>query len=94
MSAKQNTLLTVAELSLRLARRYMQPYSHAKSPHKFTQAQWMACLILRTYLKTTYWGAIEVKRRTNYFQTRSDRQRKKYVKLSVCVLCGTSLVAY
>ena len=60
MSAKQNNLLTVAELSLRLARRSLQPYSHPKSPHKFTQAQLMARLILRAYLKTTYRGVIEV----------------------------------
>jgi hypothetical protein len=155
MSAKANTLLTVAELSLQLARRYMQPYSHPKSPHKFTQAQLMACLVLRAYLKTTYRGVIEVLETSDklqkclglrrlphystlkyfadragtleivdamlaelvgqiasddaevaidstgiettsasaYFQTRSGRKRKKYVKLSVCVLCGSMLPA-
>jgi hypothetical protein len=59
MSAKQNTLLEVARLSMKLSGRYMQPYSHAKSPHKFTQSQLMTCLILRAYLKTTYRGVIE-----------------------------------
>lgn len=151
MSAKRNILLEVARLSLRLASRYMQPYSHAKSPKKFTQAQLMACLILRAYLKTTYRGVIDVldasaelqkclglKRLPHYstlkyfadrsdtlaivdamlaeivqavagpgdavaidstgvettsasayFQTRRGTKRKKYVKLSVCVMCGS-----
>lgn len=60
MSAKRNILLEVARLSLRLAGRYMQPYSHVKSPKRFTQSQLMACLILRAYLKTTYRGVIDV----------------------------------
>lgn len=159
MSANQNTLLEVARLSMRIAGRYMQPYSHIKSPKKFTQAQLISCLILRAYLKTTYRGIIDVldasdklkkcldlkqlphystlKRFADrsdtiaivdamladivreiagdddevaidstgvettaasaYFKTRSGTTRKKYVKLSVCVLCGsmmpTSVVA-
>ena len=60
MSANQNTLLEVARLSMRIAGRYMQPYSHIKSPKKFTQAQLISCLILRAYLKTTYRGIIDV----------------------------------
>ena len=44
---------------MRLSGRYLQPYSHPKSPKKFTQAQLMTCLILRAYLKTTYRGVIE-----------------------------------
>ena len=155
MSAKPNTLLEVARLSMRIARRYMQPYSHLKSPKKFTQAQLTTCLILRAYLKTTYRGIIEVldasdrlqnclglehlphystlKRFADrsdtieivdamladivsaiasegeevaidstgiettaasaYFKTRSGAKRKKYVKLSVCVLCGSMMPA-
>jgi hypothetical protein len=137
----------------------MQPYSHAKSPHKFTQAQLMTCLILRAYLKTTYRGIIEfldtsdalkkcldLKRLPHYstlkyfadrsdtlaivdailadvvrqvtgqsgeadaeiaidstgvestsasayFSTRRGGKRKRYVKLSLCVTCGTLLPA-
>ena len=155
MSAKQNTLIEVARLSMRLASRYMQPYSHAKSPKKFTQAQLTTCLILRAYLKTTYRGVVDVldaseklqeclglKRLPHYstlkrfadrtdtaeivdmmlmdivgsiagedeevaidstgvettsasahFKTRSGGKRKKYVKLSVCVLCGSMMPA-
>jgi hypothetical protein len=159
MSAKPNTLLTVARLSVKLSGRYMQPYSHAKSPHKFTQAQLMTCLILRAYLKTTYRGIIEVLEASEalkqclsvkrlphystlkyfadrsdtlaivdailadvvrqvvaqsdeadqevaidstgvestaasaYFNTRRGGKRKRYVKLSLCVTCGTLLPA-
>ena len=55
-----NVLLEVASLSLRLARKYVAPFSHRNSPHKFTQAQLLSCLVLRAYLKTTYRGLIEV----------------------------------
>jgi hypothetical protein len=155
MSKTQNTLVAVASLSVRLAGKYMQPYSCAKSPHKFTQAQLMTCLILRAYLKSTYRGIIEILETSDklrqtlglkelphystlkyfadrpgtleivdamlsevakqfvreeeqvaidstglettaassYFQTRSGRRQKKYVKLSVSVLCGSMIPA-
>ncbi len=159
MSAKQNTLLEVARLSVKFSGRYMQPYSHTKSPHKFTQAQLMAGLILRAYLKTTYRGVMEVLQTSEalqtclgfqrlphystlkyfadrsdtlvlvdailgevvrqivaqggaadqavaidstgvestsasaYFNTRRGRKQKRYVKLSLCVTCGTLLPA-
>jgi hypothetical protein len=54
-----NLLLRVAKLSLCLARKFMPSYSHPKSPHKFTQPQLMACLILRAYLKETYRGVVD-----------------------------------
>ena len=157
MNAKHNRFIEVARLSMRLSGRDMQPYSHPKSPKKFTQAQLMTCLILRAYLKTTCRGVIEyldtsdklqkclgLKRvphystlkyfadrsdtqaivdamladivkqiveqsgeadrdvaidatgvestsASAYFCTRSGRKRKKYVKLSLCVTCGTML---
>jgi len=155
MSTKRNTLLDVAGLSMRVARRYLQPYSNIKGPKKFTQAQLMTCLILRAYLKTTYRGVIDVLAASEslqkclglqrlphyttlkhfadrsdtlaivdamlgeivgavagqdddvaidstgvettaasaYFKTRSGVKRKKYVKLSVCVLCGSMVPA-
>lgn len=155
MSKTNNILLSVASWSMRLASKYMQPYSCAKSPHKFTQSQLMTCLILRAYLKTTYRGVIEIldiseKLRetlelkqlphystlkyfadrqgtleivdamlaevakpfaqepgqvamdstglettaaSSYFQARSGRRQKKYVKLSVGVLCGSMIPA-
>lgn len=156
MGAKHNTLIEVSRLSMRLSGRYMQPYSHPKSPKRFTQSQLMTCLILRAYLKTIYRGIIEVLETSErlqkclglkrlphystlkyfadrsdtqaivdamlgeivrmhapqddqevamdatgvettaasaYFKTRSGVKRKKYVKLSVCVLCGSLLPA-
>ena len=155
MRTRSNTLLDVAKLSVVIARRYMQDYSHSKSPKKFTQAQLTACLILRAYLKTTYRGVIDVldaseklqeclglkslphystlKRFADrsdttaivdamladiigtiasdgeevaidstgveatstsaYFQARSGRKQRRYVKLSVAVLAGTMMPA-
>jgi len=159
MSAKHNTLLDVARLGMKFSGRYMQPYSHAKSPHKFTQSQLMTCLILRAYLKATYRGTIEVLETSDelkkclglsqlphystlkyfadrsdtlaivdailgdvvrqvadqsgeadtevaidstgvestsasaYFSTRRGGKRKRYVKLSLGVTCGTLLPA-
>jgi hypothetical protein len=148
---KPNVLLTVAALSLQLARKYVDPYSHKFSPQRFTQEQLVTCLILRAYLKTTYRGIIEflevsesLKKQLGllhlphystlkkfadrsdvlqivdcmllelvqkfdpeakdvaidstglettsasaHYQTRTGRQRKKFVKLSVCVLAGS-----
>ena len=56
---KPNVLLTVAVLSLQLARKYVDHYSHTFSPQRFTQEQLLTCLILRAHLKTTYRGIIE-----------------------------------
>ena len=149
--SRTNTLLEVTSLSLRIARKYVAPYSHRNSPQKFTQEQLLTCLILRAYLKTTYRGVIEVLEVSDalrdrlglkslphystlkkfadrssvleivdamlhelvqkfaldaeeaaidstgmetssasaHFQSRSGKQRTKYVKLSVCVLAGS-----
>lgn len=155
MKTNNNRLIGVAKLSLRLARKYLQPYSCPKSPHKFTQPQLMACLIVRAYMKTTYRGVIELLETSDklretlgftelpnystlkyfadrsgipevveamtadlakhfgrdeetvavdatglettsasaYFQMRRGGRRKKYVKLSLCILCGSMLPA-
>ncbi|MEW4491125.1 transposase, partial [Thalassoglobus sp. JC818] len=148
-----NVLLEVAKLSLRIGRKYVEPYSHAKSPKKFTQEQLVTCLVLRAYLKTTYRGVVEIlevsdvlrkalglRRIPHYstlkkfadrsgvldivdamifeivqqfgqseveaaidstglettsasahYKTRSGKQRKKFIKVSVCVLAGSLL---
>jgi len=155
MDARSNTLLEVAKLSVVIARRYLQDYSHTKSPKKFTQAQLTACLILRAYLKTTYRGIVDVLHASDklqdclglkslphystlkrfadrsdtaaivdamladiirsiaaedeaiaidstgveatsasaYFQARSGRKQRRYVKLSVAVLAGSMMPA-
>lgn len=152
-AAKSNVLLEVASLSLRTARKYVEPYSHKKSPQKFTQAQLISCLVLKAYLKTTYRGVIEfleasaelrsrlgleelphystlkkfasrhdvlqivdcmllelvrqfdpqapeaaidstgleTTSASAHYQSRSGRQRKKFIKVSVCVLAGSLL---
>jgi len=59
-ASRTNVLLAVASLSMRLGRKYVEPYSHRNSPQRFTQAQLLTCLVLRAYLKTTYRGLIEV----------------------------------
>ncbi|WP_437202462.1 hypothetical protein [Planctomicrobium sp. SH664] len=50
----------------------MAPYSHLKSPHKFTQEQLLTCLILRAYLKTTYRGVIEFLEVSETLQRRNE----------------------
>lgn len=54
-----NVLLTVAGLAITLGRRHLAAYGSYKSRKDFTQAQLMACLILKTYKKTTYRGMME-----------------------------------
>ena len=49
----------MVHLALHLGRGHLASYGSVKSRHDFTQPQLMACLILRTYWKTTYRGVIE-----------------------------------
>jgi hypothetical protein len=58
--AQPDRLLKIVALSLALGRRHLADYGSYKSRKDFTQHQLMACLILRTYLKTTYRGVIEL----------------------------------
>ena len=55
----QQQVETIAKLALSLANKYMAPYGAVRSRKDFTQAQLMACLVLRAYWKTTYRGLIE-----------------------------------
>ena len=150
-SSGKNVLLEVASLSMRLARKYVCPYSHRNSPKKFTQEQLLTCLVIKAYLKTTYRGVIEFLETSDalqkrmgleklphytalhkfasrsdillivdclllelvkqfdpqaeevaidstgletttasaHYKTRSKKQRKKFIKVSVCVLAGS-----
>jgi len=156
---QSNRLLSVVKLSLSVGAKHLAPYGSTKSRHDFTQRQLMTCLILRTYLKTTYRGVIEqlgvsselreaigLQKLPNYstlkkfadrpgvrevleamlqtlarmvdradkslskeaamdstgletssasahFRARSGKKRKRYVKLSVVVLCGSLVPA-
>jgi len=49
----------VAELAMKLGAEHLAPYGCAKSRHDFTQRQLMACLILKSYLKTSYRGLMD-----------------------------------
>jgi hypothetical protein len=53
-------LLVVTRMALELAQQVLPPYSHPKSPHKFTQPQLLACLIVKAYLRQTYRGIVEL----------------------------------
>ncbi|QDU82513.1 hypothetical protein Pla110_42710 [Polystyrenella longa] len=50
--------------------KYVEPYSHPKSPKKYTQSQLLSILILRAYLKTTYRGIIEILETSELLQKR------------------------
>lgn len=49
----------VAELAMKLGGEHLAPYGSVKSRHDFTQRQLMACLILKSYLKTSYRGLVD-----------------------------------
>jgi hypothetical protein len=57
--AQPDRLLKIVALTMALGRRHLAVFGSYKSRKDFTQQQLMACLILRTYLKTTYRGVIE-----------------------------------
>lgn len=51
--------MNVAKLALAVSRRHLADYGSIKSRKDFTQPQLMACLILKTYKKTTYRGIMD-----------------------------------
>lgn len=60
MSRSDNSLVKIAALALRIGRGCMASYAHPKSPQKFTQAQLLACLVLKANLKLTYRGVCDL----------------------------------
>ncbi|MFA6564088.1 MAG: hypothetical protein WCV00_19455 [Verrucomicrobiia bacterium] len=50
----------VAELAMRLGQRYLADYGAVRSRHDFTQRQFLTRLVLRSYLKCTCRGVLEV----------------------------------
>jgi hypothetical protein len=60
MKNASSPLLAVARLSMIVSRRYLGSYSCRKSKKTYTQPQLMACLILKTYLKQTYRGVVDI----------------------------------
>src|SRR5580692_10837809 len=47
---------TVAAVALEAGRQVFSDYSHVYSPHKFTQPQLFACLVLKEFEKKDYRG--------------------------------------
>ena len=50
----------VALVAYATAKRTLPPFSHLKSPKKFTQPQLVACLVLKEFFRTDYRGIIEI----------------------------------
>ena len=47
-----------AKMALQIGEQGLDPYSHPKSPHKYTQAQLFAILALKHFFNTDYRGVI------------------------------------
>jgi transposase len=60
MARKPNLLEKVVALALEAASRELPDYAHPRSPHRYTQPQLMAILVLRAYLKLTYRQSTEL----------------------------------
>lgn len=58
--AVEPRLEKVAELAMRLGGRHLAPYGSHKSRHDFRQSRMMACLILKSYLKISCRGLVEL----------------------------------
>lgn len=50
----------VALVAYATTKRSLPPYSHLKSPKKFTQPQLVACLVLKEFFRTDYRGIMEI----------------------------------
>ena len=59
MSKTTKNPISLAQAALEAGEEAFTPYSHPKSPHKFTQAQLFALLVLRQYFRLDYRGLIE-----------------------------------
>ena len=54
MSESTRSVMRVAREALELGNEQFEKYSHASSPHKYTQAQLFACLVVKTFLNFDY----------------------------------------
>ena len=62
MRSMTKSPLALAREAYQLGQANLEPYSCKYSPHRFTQAQLFAILVLRQFFKTDYRGAIQVLR--------------------------------
>ena len=58
MSTTSKNPIAVAKAALKTGQAALAPYSHPKSPHKFTQPQLFALLVLRQFLGLDYRGLV------------------------------------
>ena len=59
MSTTTKDPLALARVALEVGEKAFAPYSHPKSPHKFTQPQLFAMLALRQFFGVDYRGVVE-----------------------------------
>jgi len=62
MSKMTKSPIAFARTALKVAQKQLPQYSHPNSPHKFAQAQLLAVLALKDFMKLDYRGIIEVLR--------------------------------
>jgi len=61
MTKKSNSIAATARMAIKVAKKaFPDPYSHIKSPHKYTQAQLAACMVLKTILRCDYRRIVEM----------------------------------
>ena len=58
MSTTSKNPIAVAQAALEAGEAALAPYSHPKSPHKFTQPQLFALLVLRQFFRLDYRGLV------------------------------------
>jgi hypothetical protein len=56
MSRTTKSAVRLARMALAAAQEALPDYAHTNSPHKFTQPQLFACLVLKDFFKIDYRG--------------------------------------
>jgi transposase len=54
MRKRESRYVIVTRIAYRLSQRVVARYSHVKSPHRFTQPQLVACVLLMFYVRKSY----------------------------------------
>ena len=95
--------LTVARLALQAAQRAFADYAHPKSPHKFTQPQLVACLVIKQFRRLDYRGtemllaewsdlrAVLGLRKAPHFTTLQQADRRRLRQVSADALLAAVL---
>ena len=58
MSKTTKDPIALARVALEVGEAALAPYSHPKSPHKYTQGQLFAVLVLRQFFRLDYRGVV------------------------------------